>query len=102
MFYHLTTIKIRIIKKFLSKLDFGNNKKGVAIKLEKCMGLETKDLYRFRPSYSRSNTLLLSGDDSAECVIDCMIGRKKNRPKRNPDLSLYRGRDPYYKVQSIS
>jgi hypothetical protein len=50
----------------------------VAIKLGKCMGLETKDLYRFRPSYKRSNTLLLSGDESAECVIDCMIWRKSN------------------------
>jgi hypothetical protein len=65
----------------------------VAIKLEKCMGLETKDLYRFRPSYKRSNTLLLSGDESAECIIDCMIWRKSTYAPRGARTPLIYGKE---------
>ena len=61
------------------------------------MGLETKDLYRFRPSYKRSNTLLLSGDESAECIIDCMIWENQHMPLEAPGPPLYMGRSPCYK-----
>jgi hypothetical protein len=57
------------------------------------MGLETKDLYRFRPSYKRSNTLLLSGDEFAECVIDCMIWGKTTYAPRGTRTPLIYGKE---------
>ena len=43
---------------------------GVAIKQEKWMGLETRNFIQVQAFSMRSNTLLMSGDESAEYVID--------------------------------
>ncbi len=60
--------------------------KGGGYQARKVDGFGDKDLYRFRPSYSRSNTLLLSGDESAECVIDCINWKKDHAPAHRPLL----------------